>query len=46
MPKVSMPMADWDTVVMILTDALSSGRFAYFSHIIDDIANQLEKQEA
>ncbi len=46
MIKVNMARADWDTVVMILTDARDSGRFAYFDHIIDSVDNALEKQEA
>ena len=46
MIKVDMTRADWDTVVMILTDARDSGRFAYFDHIIDSIDNALENQEA
>jgi hypothetical protein len=46
MIKVDMTRADWDTVVMILTDARDSGRFAYFDHVIDSIDNALENQEA
>jgi hypothetical protein len=43
--KVNMPRGDWDTVVMILTDARDSGRFAYFDHIIDAVDNALDSQE-
>jgi hypothetical protein len=46
MIKVDMTRADWDTVVMILTDARAGGRFAYFDHIIDSIDNALDTQEA
>ena len=45
MIKVKMPRADWDTVVMILTDARDSGRFAYFDHIIDSVDSALDSQE-
>ena len=45
MITVSMPRADWDTVVMILTDARDSGRFAYFDDIVDTIDNALDTQE-
>ena len=45
MIKVSMTRSDWDTVVMILTDARDSGRFAYFDHIVDSIDNALDSQE-
>jgi len=41
-----MARSDWDTVVMILTDARDSGKFAYFDHIIDSVDNALENQEA
>jgi len=46
MIKVNMTRADWDTVVMILTDARDSGRFAYFDNVIDTIDNALDTQEA
>ena len=46
MIKVSMTRTDWDTVVMILTDARDSGRFAYFDNVIDTIDNALDTQEA
>ena len=46
MIKVNMTRADWDTVVMILTDARDSGRFAYFDHIIDSVDNALDNKEA
>lgn len=45
MIKVRMTRSDWDTVVMILTDARDSGRFAYFDHITDQIDNALDTQE-
>ena len=45
MITVSMPRSDWDTVIMILTDARDSERFAYFDHIIDTIDNALDTQE-
>lgn len=45
MIKISMPRADWDTVVMILTDARDSGRFAYFDHITNQIDTALNTQE-
>ena len=46
MIKVNMTRADWDTVVMILTDARDSGRFAYFDNVIDSVDNALDTQEA
>jgi len=46
MIKVNMTRADWDTVVMILTDARDSGRFAYFDNVIDSVDNALDNQEA
>ena len=42
MIRVAMPRADWDTVVMILTDARDSGRFAYFDNIVDTIDSALD----
>ena len=45
MIKVQMPRSDWDTVVLILTDARDSGRFAYFDHIVDAIDHALDTQE-
>lgn len=45
MITVSMPRADWDTVIMILTDARDSERFAYFDHVIDTIDHALDNQE-
>jgi len=45
MAKVDMPHGDWNTVIMILTDARDSERFAYFDHIIDAIDSQLAKQD-
>jgi hypothetical protein len=45
MIEVQMTRSDWDTVIMILTDARDSGRFAYFDHIIDSIDSALDKQE-
>jgi hypothetical protein len=45
MTKVSMPRADWDTVIMILTDARDSGKFAYLDHITDTIDHALDTQE-
>jgi hypothetical protein len=46
MINVKMSRSDWDTVVLILTDARDSGRFAYFDNIIDSIDNALDTQEA
>ena len=46
MIKVNMTRSDWDTVMMILTEARDSGKFAYFDHIIDSIDNALDKREA
>jgi hypothetical protein len=45
MVKVSMPRSDWDTVIMILTDARDSEKFAYFDHVIDTIDHALDNQE-
>ena len=45
MPKVELTRSDWDTVIMILTDARDSGRFAYFDHIVDAIDQALDRQE-
>ena len=45
MIKVTMPRSDWDTVVMILTDARDSGKFAYFDHVVDTIDSALDTQE-
>lgn len=45
MITVKMPRGDWDIVVMILTDARDSGRFAYFDHIVDAIDHALDTQE-
>ena len=45
MIKVSMPRSDWDTVIMILTDARDSGKFAYFDNVIDSIDYALDTQE-
>lgn len=42
---VKMSRSDWDTVVMILTDARDSGRWAYFDHTIDAIDQALDAQE-
>ena len=46
MIKVSMTRSDWDTVLMILTDARDSGKFAYFDHIIESVDNALDTQGA
>ena len=43
--KVNMPRGDWEIVMMILTDARDSERFAYFDHIIDAIDLEFERQE-
>lgn len=45
MIKVRMTRSDWDTVLMILADARSTGRFAYFDHIIEIIDDELASQE-
>jgi hypothetical protein len=45
MPKVNMPRADWDTVVMVMTMAQDYGIAAYIDNIIKDIDNQVSKQE-
>jgi hypothetical protein len=45
MAKVDMTRSDWETVIMILTDAKDSGRFAYFDHIIDSVNDALDTQE-
>lgn len=47
MPTVSMPRADWDTVLLILNDAAMSGN--YLKPVVlslhDDIDNQVYSQE-
>lgn len=45
MINVKMTRSDWDTVIMILTDARDSGKFAYFDNVIDTIDNALDTQE-
>jgi hypothetical protein len=45
MPKVNMPRADWDTVIMVMTMARDNELVAYIDNIIDDIDNQIGKQE-
>jgi hypothetical protein len=45
MPKVNMPRADWDTVVMVLTMAQDHGIVAYIDNIIKDIDSQVAEQE-
>ena len=43
--KVNMPRGDWEIVMMILTDARDSERFAYIDNIIDTIDLEFERQE-
>lgn len=45
MINVKMSRSDWDTVVLILSEARDSGKFAYFDNIIDTIDNALDSQE-
>jgi hypothetical protein len=45
MPKITMPAADWDTVVMVLAMARDQRLVAYIDNIINDIDQQLAKQE-
>jgi len=45
MPKINMPSADWDTVIMVLTAARDAQIVGYIDNIIDDIDRQLAKQE-
>lgn len=46
MINVKMTRSDWDTAILILTDARDSGKFAYFDNIIDSIDSALDSQEA
>lgn len=45
MPKITMPAGDWETVIMVLTMARDQGLVAYIDNIINDIDQQLAKQE-
>jgi hypothetical protein len=45
MVKVSMPRADWDVVVAVLTLARDLEAVGYIDGIIDDIDNQVAEQE-
>jgi hypothetical protein len=45
MPKVTMPRGDWDTVIMVMTMARDYEIVGYIDDIIDDIDNQIAKQE-
>jgi hypothetical protein len=45
MPEVNMPMADWETVVMVLEMAQRAGLVAYVGPIIAEINAQLAEQE-
>jgi hypothetical protein len=46
MINVKMSRSDWDTVILILTDARDSGKIGYFDNIIDSIDHALDTQEA
>ena len=45
MIKVSMPRADWETVVYIMSEVQKNGIFAYIDNIIDTIDHALDTQE-
>ena len=45
MIKVSMPRADWETVVYIMAEVQKNGMFAYIDNIIDTIEHALDTQE-
>ena len=45
MIKVSMPRADWETVIYIMSEVQKNGIFAYIDNIIDNINHALDTQE-
>jgi hypothetical protein len=45
MNTVKMPRGDWNTVIMVMTMARDHEIVSYIDNIIDDIDNQIAKQE-
>ena len=45
MNTVTMPRADWETVIAVMTLARDFEAVGYIDGIIDDIDNQIEGQE-
>jgi hypothetical protein len=45
MNTVKMTRGDWDTVIMVMTMARDYEIVSYIDNIIDDIDNQIGKQE-
>ena len=45
MPKVKMPMGDWETVIAVMEMARDRGIVAYVDTIINDIDRQVSSQE-